>query len=43
MKLAWRAGGASFSSSLTHDMRLYADLPDIRRRSDTFRIDHTPR
>lgn len=42
MKLAWRAGGASFSSSLTHDMRLYADLPDIRHRPDTSRIDRTP-
>lgn len=42
MKLAWRAGKSSLSSSITHDMRLYADLPDVRRRPDTFRIDHTP-
>ena len=41
MKLAWRAGGASLSTSLTHDMRLYADLPAIVHRPDTFRIDRT--
>ena len=39
MKLAWRSGGKSFSSSLTHDMRVYADLPHILHRAGTVRID----
>lgn len=42
MKLAWRVGGASMSSSLTHDMRAYADLPTVHRRLDPTRIDRTP-
>lgn len=42
MKLAWRAGGASMSSSLTHDMRVYADLPTVHRRLDPNRTHPTP-
>ena len=43
MKLAWRAGGQPFTSSLTHDMRVYADLPDVRHPLHAFRIDRSPR
>lgn len=43
MKIAWRAGRQTFDTSITHDMRAYADLPHIVRHPDIRRIGHLRR
>ncbi len=34
MKIAWRAGTTALSSVVRHDMRAYADLPQVRTHPD---------
>jgi hypothetical protein len=43
MKVTWRVGRMTLSSSMTHDMRVYADLPYIVRQPDHRRIGHVRR
>lgn len=43
MKLAWRMGRQAFSTSMSHDMRAYADLPHIVHQPDNRRIGHLRR
>jgi hypothetical protein len=35
VKVSWRAAGQAFSSSMTHDMRIYSDLPYVADDPDT--------
>lgn len=43
MKVTWRSGRRDFAASMTHDMRVYADLPHIVHQPDNRRVDHTRR